>query len=571
MLALALIYAAGAFLAPSLFYSLAGLELLIAAVILLTWCSFSPPKTDGLQLMGNLLLCAGTVYFLFAWLQCLLRTESAFSPDSFSYYLLSQSFSEQFGLVGTIRQYAVPSDYNMSFPYFYPFACFLLQKVTGLSMHAGAVANLVFAGLTVFVLMDISLHYCGRAWPGQTVAAFLLSCTEYQIEVNSARAIPLALLLSLLVWHAIANLFSDGNKKAALLAGVAAGALTVTRFDGLALLVFGGLMIVLCRKGRGRALLGYVAAAAVPMLPWAVYSMRHFGVLWATDNAGTAFRVETVIPTAVFLPGETVQTLFNAPGEWFEALWQKISRVVDGLLACSPSLTVLGAGACIGLAVVVFKRRRELTAVEKRMLWALGALVVFYGAKTGVYALVGYGDYRYHIETMCVVTVWTLIVLVAVGKPAERIIRRGAGCLALCAAALIAMETNARDVAFRVAFRGESRPLEQAWHTPQRIEGLKQELLKRQVDPAAGILMLTIGAADYEFGGCCPDWKVYVQPANPTWERLEYMLDEYVAAEAILLESGWAADEGIEAELDKRYPFQEFTVEEKEYVLYELG
>ena len=64
-----------------------------------------------------------------------------------------------------------------------------------------------------------------------------------------------------------------------------------------------------------------------------MYSARHFGVLWATDNAGTAFRVETVIPTAVFLPGESVKTLFNAPGEWFGALRQKIGGVVYGLLA----------------------------------------------------------------------------------------------------------------------------------------------------------------------------------------------------------------------------------------------
>lgn len=571
MLLLALLHGLAALFLPALAYSLAGLELLIALACFLSLWMFLPPKASGSQLLGALVLWAGMTYFLIAAAQALLLQEGAFGPDSYSYYLLSRSFPHRFGLVGTVRQYVVPGDYSMSFPYLYPLVCFLFQKVTGLSIYAGAAANLLVALFTVLVLVDVSLRCCGRAWPGQIAAALLLSCTEYQQEVNGARAIPLAVLLSLLIWCALARLFAEGDRRQALAAGALAGLLAVTRFDGLALLAFAGLAVLLCRGGRWRGLLGYAAAAAVPMAPWAVYSARHFGVLWATDNAGTAFRVETVIPTAVFLPGESVKTLFNAPGEWFGALRQKIGGVVYGLLACSPPATVLLIGTFLALGAVLLMRRRSLGGRERRTLLALGAVLFFYACKTGVYALVGYGDHRYHVETVCVTAAAVFIALEAVGMPAERPRRWAVGCMALCAAAVLATTTNARDLAFRVAYRGGSMPLAQACQPPQWVEEMKQALLERQVSPDAGVLMLTIGSGDYEFGGCCPDWKVYVQPANPTWERLEYMLDEYVPAKAIVLESGWMDDEGIEEKLDERYPARKFTVDGREYVLYELG
>ncbi len=571
LLVFALIYTAGALLAPELFYSMGALELLIAAGCFLVLCLFWPERTDGLQLLGGVIFWAGMVYFLSASMQWLQRADSTFAPDGLFCYLLSKSFPDQFGLVGTVRQYVIPSDYGMSFPYFYPLASFLLRLVTGLEIYAGVLVNLMAAILTAFVMVDISLRYSGRAWPGQVVSALLLSCVQYQLEVNSAQSIPLALLLSLLTWSALARLYAGLGRMAAPVAGLMAGALAVTRFDGMALLAFGALVALLCRGRRLRALCGYGAAALIPMTPWAVYSMHRFGTLWATDNAGTAFRVETVIPTAVFVPGEDVLTLFNAPGAWFDALWHKAGRVLYGLLTCSFPLDVLLIGALAGLAAMAFKKRQILSAAQKKQLWMVGALVFFYTAKTGVYVLVGYGDYRYHIETLCVVAVGVLTAFASLAGPMGHAVRWGAGCLAVCAVLLLARETSARDVAFRAIFRSNMMPLTQAACAPQRITELERELINRQVDPSGGLLALTVGPLDYELGGYCPNWKVYVQPANPTWERIEYMLEEYMDVKAILLQPGWVEDEEIQKELDRRYPAQNFTADGREYVLYELA
>lgn len=570
LLALTIVYMLGAVGMPDVFYGTAALELLVALGCFFAICMFQPPQIKIRQILGGGILWLGMSCFLAVSIQCLQQPDKFFSPDSLFCYLLSKSFSDEFGLVGTVRQYVVPSDYGMSFPYFYPLVVFLVRQITGLEIYAGVLVNLIAAVLTVFALIDLSLQYSNEAWPGQIVSAFMLGCTYYQQEVNGARSIPLALLLALLVWIALTRLFFGTGRWAAALGGLAAGALAVTRFDGVALLVFGGVLILLFAEQRLRAIAAYGIAALLPIIPWSAYSLHHFDTLWATDNAGTALRVETVIPTAVFLPDEEVLTLYNAPGAWFAALWDKFYRVLHGLFTCSLPLATAFGILLVFLAVILLKRRRNLAATEKKLLWMIGLMALFYVAKTGAYVLVGYGDQRYHVETLCMLNIGALTALAILDKTLHRTLQKGVESVALGVAAASLVMSNIGGVVNQAVQQGNMTYLLQEWHAPGPIAALVQELTTRQVEPDDGILVLTNGSTGYEIGGYYPEWKVYVKPANPTWERIEYMQQEYMDVKFILLQSGWMEEEGMEDELNSRYSSQRFTVNEREYVLYAL-
>lgn len=353
-------------------------------------------------------LSYGAVAFVAAFL-CF--STHVFSPDASSLYELSKTVGGDFFHINTIRQYVELTDYGISFPYLYPTLVFAVNALTGLGIYSGTMINLFIAALSVLALLRLSRVMFTSELPG-AAAAFLLLCNPYYLnELCSARTIPLAILC---LCAAVGLLYDidSASPRRALLAGLALGLGVAARFAMMSFAACAFVFVaVFAKKQRLKKLLLFTLALALPLVPWAVYSLSHFGRLWATDNAGTMFLVDTQFPTRFYTEFAQPATLWNSPGEWFSSLFGvKLPKVLGGLRDC----VIKGGGCAFGLAALLTAFFTDWKAVKafaanKRLSRSLICCLIALLANLAALVAVGYADERYHLE------LWLFVVFAVFG------------------------------------------------------------------------------------------------------------------------------------------------------------
>ena len=374
-----------------------------------------------------LLLCLGCCFItLIGW-----HKIGYFNPDAIYYYLISQSIGNDFGHMSLIRQYVLNTDYNISFPYFYPLLLLFADLIFDLGLASGIPLNGIIFLFTCLLILHASKQYTGKIWPAALLLFALSTSKSYIQEIVTSCSIPLCLLLTLCCVYLLIDYYlfvcqnttdstqkntSEYEKKCEkvlkrlfckhtllqiALIGLLAGSAVATRFDAMLLLLFVALSIfILSKESRIKSIAICIAFALIPLLPWIIYSLVHFGSLWMTDNAGTMFLVTPEPPHRVALDSDL--TLFNAPMAWGGALVKKIGSVLTSMFLCIVPAVVIFAWCIIGCV-------RHRKSILKRDFCLGFILLVYLACKTAMYILVGYPDQRYHIETVLLATFYSLI------------------------------------------------------------------------------------------------------------------------------------------------------------------
>lgn len=398
LLIVSLAFSIGILCLPNIFLSEGILLLLGLTSISIITIGLFVQKKDASWRFSIIMLALGFLFLLIYTLNNLF----CFSPDSYAYYGIAQSFLNNFGDTGLIRQYVINTELNVSFPYLYPLILLGSEYATNLKLYAGVFINVLIAVITAIVLIKCSIRLTGESWCGAISAFVLLSCPSYLDEVCAVRAIPLALLFTICcIWSLGLIAIDNVNiKKYSLIVGLTAGACACTRFDGLALVIFVMIAIAIILKRRMFSYLFICAAGMLlPMLPWIIYSFTNFGTIWVSDNSGTFLLVESLSPRNVNATGVEPATIFNSPSEWFVALGQKCVTVLVSFINCS----IVADAVILFFIICLFLKRDSLNVSRNRASFCL--LILFLCLmKTIVYILVGYEDVRYHVETLVLVT-----------------------------------------------------------------------------------------------------------------------------------------------------------------------
>lgn len=522
---------------------------------------------------GRLTGTALVMVLLLCWFGCYCALSNlCISPDSYSYYEMSQTLFSDFGRVSTIRQYVRFTDYGISFPYFYPLLLALVDGLSGLGMYSGILLN-VFLGMgTALLFVPLSRRLCARSWPGAAAAIALLTNRKYLSEVLSGRAIPAAVLCVVVLLLLLSGPERRGRKNL-FLAGLTAGISMVTRFDDLLVVGFAGLCVLLLSgKGRWGRAVCYGLGALIPLLPWCVYSLARFGTPWVSDNGGTLTMVEVMVPQRFFLPGEEVATLFNSPAEWLQALGGRFQGVLLMLALTFVSTQILLPGALLAVGALRGRLGRRAGADRGRVLpWLPVLILLFYALKTLAYCLVGYETARYHAETV-VLVIFALCCLAApyVGRGTAKaavglylVLALWAGLVystplsqtvrPLCGhpsyAACLSFGYQEQDENWRALWeRVSGRPMvtEQTAHMPDWVA----ELAELVNDGNARLFFLSAAGDPYAYGAYTGQ-KTFAGVVNLNEARCFYLMDSYIRPTHIVISGGndlpWADI------LDRRY------------------
>ncbi len=546
-ISMVILYDIGALLMPEKFFSQLGFSILIiigaiipAILIIAGNGSIFEKAADILMVIG---LGIGLIY--------LMQYMGAFSADSYSYYEISETFFNNFGQVGTTRQYVIESDYNISFPYFYPLLIFITNIITGLGRYSGVFINLFIMLYTGVLFIYISKHFTKFRWPGDLAAFFMFTNIQYLGELSAARSIPVNILFATLCIFICLELYLNPKAKNnfAFFAGLSAGITMVIRFDGLALTAFCALVILLIRPGkRIKSFLFYISGAFLAALPWIIYSLINIGTVWASDNSGTMFLVSPTFPNRIIIPGDSTLTLFNAPQLWLDALKNKIGYVFSSLLNCSQGAGIIFICAVIAI-IVRLLLNKDLIKQNKKMIIATVTMILFYTAKTFMYALVGYADARYHVETVVVLLLGILVFTAKLyGQVLKEKIKVWLSVLLVCLLASVSV-FNCRDTVKYFFYNNTRQPLASIEVMPYWVDNLNKNMIINIPDKNSKILFLGDG---FTFGGWT-DWRIYVSPVNLNWERLQYAMKNYMDVDYIAVPKENTLPADIESNLSMLY------------------
>lgn len=354
-----------------------------------------------------------------------------FSPDSWAYFELAKTiFGEHFYQFNTQRSY-FPGEYSASFPFGYPVALALVQRVVGGAPVAAVALNAAAVFGTALLIFNIgaTLRLPGLARLALTAALVLYP--GYIEEVLAGRSIPLAIL-------ALLAAFQLRLRQQFFLAGLLLGLSVLIRFDFLAYAILFQIAAQLFGGFRPVAAVSMAAAFLLGAAPWMVYSHEHFGKLWISDNAWVA---SSALP--VFFadyPPVALVTASDQPGLWLRRV---IGNVVPLSIALAQSLILFPAAVvCAALAVPGFFSLRGGARI--RMLVAL----LLIAASLGPYLLTGYFSLRYFVlPFLCISAIGLYIASNAKGITP---LGMNASALALLAA-LLSIAIGARFLAKNIA------------------------------------------------------------------------------------------------------------------------
>lgn len=395
----------------TIFYSI----FFIVFFILLYFGFIFPVKDRGKHICASLILLS----MLFA-IEYSLFVYDLFSPDSFSYYDISNTIFSDFYSVATQRQYIVDTQLGISFPYLYPTMIAMVNTLTGLKIYSGTILNIVFTCISCLLLYKISTKHFKNPYAGTIAAAFMVTNDPYLTEMRVARSVPLAVLSILVLTYYIFDL-PKLSTKACILAGVGAGTAMVCRFDafvaaGLCFLV----IFIFSQKGSHiKNSLKYIIGLLIPTLPWIVFSLVNFGTPWISDNGGTMWMAVPSIPQRYYSSTYTIPTIFNNFSEWFARLFDyKLKYVWEyGISKCLPLAFLIIFLVWAAVMLIRFIRCRQFkkyVKAQKKLLISAGICVLVYFAKFCGIWIVGFSDARYHSESFIMLTLFISAVIYSI-------------------------------------------------------------------------------------------------------------------------------------------------------------
>jgi hypothetical protein len=111
----------------------------------------------------------------------------------------------------------------------------------------------------------------------------------------------------------------------------------MNRYDSLVTAFMAFLAILLFTKEKKLInLLFYFLGFIIPVIPWMLYSINSFGLVWVSDNSGTAWLIRAVVPQRYYSEGFSPKTLFSSPGLWVRNFFQvKLRSILMLFCPCS--------------------------------------------------------------------------------------------------------------------------------------------------------------------------------------------------------------------------------------------
>ncbi len=315
-----------------------------------------------------------------------------YSPDSWALYELSQTVLSDFYRFNHWRSYASAAEYSASFPPLTPVLIAVTDPLLGTGPRSGLI--LAFACFAGFALVSerIGRRVTEMAWIGLGAALIgLLGPNMLLAELGAGRTIPLQLLLLALILNGLLRGAEIGLARAAL-TGLLAGLAVLNRFDAVLLPLLVGALIgwVTRRPSRAAAAL---AASAIAIAPWVLYSLATFGTLFATDNSAIATRLDPLAYVTDWWPAPQ-PGLADDPAAW-------VARAFGNALGyVATALSLLPTGMALVAALFLLPPAACAVLAEKRGDGEAGTkpLVAFAAITALLLApqvLTGYLEHRY--------------------------------------------------------------------------------------------------------------------------------------------------------------------------------
>lgn len=365
---------------------------------------------EGSSLVCRLLICLVTLYVINLFF--LYQSHPPFSPDSWSYYELSQTvFHRPFYHINTIRQFQFNGLQGVSFPPLYPMTIALFNSLFRYGIYGGYAVNFLITLATLGVLIKLSKILCNYRCLGIVFYLILLLNPRYLDELVSARSIPLLVLIFFFTTYIFVK-NPDLSLRSIGILGVLSGLGTMSRFDYLIPALTIGIVIILSQRsktllGLAKIAFAYYGSFIVVSLPWIIYSYVHFHTFFVSDNSRTAILANPSFVTDYY-PATNLPTLFNNPGLWIHTVLQKSSLVIRSLgqsLKSESPVPLLIIIDLFLISLTVFKNgvvnlKRQLS---KYYLFLTPLLFLLF-----VTCLSGYPDKRYFI----IITLYLEIALI---------------------------------------------------------------------------------------------------------------------------------------------------------------
>lgn len=209
-----------------------------------------------------------------------------FSPDSWAYFELSNTIAQDFYKIEHFRSYWT-SDYSAAFPPLWPSLIFLANKVFNIGPDAAIFLNILILFLMAIVADSISSATFNLRGPGPLLALASLTHPGFFSEIFAGRSIPLFVLLALIVFRIIVIKKTDYKILRFFALGAVLSAMFMTRFDGATWFFILSPLLIMLKPGV-YGLIAFLSAFAAGVAPWVLYSMKHFGLILASDNSWVA-------------------------------------------------------------------------------------------------------------------------------------------------------------------------------------------------------------------------------------------------------------------------------------------
>lgn len=283
-------------------------------------------RKDKAKMLPVLLLLAATVFCSLAFLSGFAHPRDIY--DTWDLYGYSLNTFRDFGYGNYIRQHILPIHYEMAFPPLMMVLMYAVNAVLDLSVMAGVYIVYLFSLFTVVELVRIMKENGKNETLTAAAALLVMASSSYLEQVRTGNTVLIGIYFLIRLCRVMYS-SADVEKKyrqGILLVGLG----LMTRFDYLSVfLLFMVLFPVVywiraAGKTPKRKLLCIVSNSCAGILiisPWILYSLRHFGTLFVTDNARRVLNIVDTGPSAYFPQSAPALTLFDDFPAWLAAFW----------------------------------------------------------------------------------------------------------------------------------------------------------------------------------------------------------------------------------------------------------
>ncbi len=314
-----------------------------------------------------------------------------FSPDSWVYYDLGQTFFSDFYRTSVFRHYQtnLPSDINCAFPPLFPFLIAIFSKIPSIDIYSTLIINFSVFFLSAFVLCKISFILYKNHLLGLLLSISLLANPDFLDEVIGGRSIPLAVFLQILILY---TYLKDKNlsPRTLFFIGFLSGLSFLCRYDFLlAALAIGFIYTITLFKKS----LIYWISLFITILPWLIFNYITFGSPFVTDNS-RAFALVRFSNIIEYIPAEELgPTIWQEPILWIQAHFYKlfyITNLAHSVIYRNPMWIILFLCWIISYIFILITQKKNSIKIDIKnpLIWIFLGLI-------GTFYLAGFPDYRY--------------------------------------------------------------------------------------------------------------------------------------------------------------------------------